>query len=777
MQHEFVIEQVEPDQENEFFKKLGGQFLILWPWLIASIVVCVALSYLYLKYQTPEYRIRASILIQDDKNSTANVGILEEFGLLKGTSSVDNEAEIFKSYALMKDVVVNNQLFIKYYYSGQLKATELYLNRPITMRYVNPNSDSSINYGEYLVAFDAKDINKFTVTVLDKKYVGKFGEIVHLPTGDIIINTSDAFVKWRKEEPVTVFALPVNRSVAEYMSRLGVAIPNKQVSIISLSLKEIIPQKGEIILNSLINTYLQANVNDANQIADSTIRFIDDRLQLVFKELSGIEKDIEGFKKENRLTDITEQSRLLLENTSDYSKQLTEKEVQLAVIEALEEFLISSKNETRVVPSSLVMQDPVFISLIQRYNEVQLVRDKMLMSTTETHPSVQTINEQLLNLRGELLSSIASVKRGVQIGVNELRKRTGAIESQVSKVPGKERIWLDFSRQQAIKQELYLFLLKKREETAISKSSTLANARVIDAAKADDFPFKPNRKSFLLLGFVLGLAIPFAFYYIKELLNSKVSSSKDIKNYTSAPILAEIGHNGNDEEVVALAARSLISEQFRSLRTNVKFLMANEDEKVILITSSMGGEGKSFLSINLAATLALTDKKVILLELDLRKPRITDILKLRRIGISNYLVDSNANWKELLQFYGADNKFDILSSGPLPPNPAELLMLPKMSALVKTLKEHYDYVVIDSASVGLVTDAEVLAVLADVTLYVVRHAFTHKQQINWLNKLYLKKTLPKLNIIINDVQLKKSGYSYEGYGYAYGYGLYGEKNS
>lgn len=777
-QTDFISTPQESGQENDFLKRIGEQFLILWPWIILSVAVCVILSYINLRYQTPEYRVKASVLIQDDKNtgSSSSAGVLEEFGLLAGKRNVDNEVEIFKSFTLMKAVVEAEQLFIKYYYPTKFRDTEVFTKRPVSMKYVDPRSDTSHNFGRYNLVLNPKQADAFTITVNEKNYPGKFGDTLNVPGGRIVIYAAEGLRRWNYQEPVIIVAAPLERAVTEYMSRLSVAIPNKQVSIIVLSLNEVIPEKGERVLNALIRTYLQANVNDNNQIADSTIKFIDDRLKLVFGELSGIEKEIENFKIENKLTDISEQARVILENTTAFAKQQAEQEVQLAVIDSLEQFLANTKNNSRVVPSSLVMQEPSFISLIQRYNEVQLARDKMLMSATNAHPSIGTIDEQLTNIRKELLSSIGSIKKGVIITINELRKRTARFDAQITSVPQKERVWLDYSRQQAIKQELYLFLLKKREETAISKSSTLANGRIVDSAKAEANPFKPQKRSFIMFGFILGIALPFVFYFIKGLFNTRVSTSKDILAATITPILAEIGHSADDGEVVVTAnAKSHISEQFRSLRTNVKFLLTGEQDKVLLITSSMGGEGKSFLSINLAASLAIAGKKVILMELDLRKPKISEILKLQKIGITNYLIEDGTDWKARVQVYGENTKFDVLSSGPIPPNPAELLMLPRMNDLVTTLRKHYDYIIIDSAPVGLVTDAQILASLADATIYVVRHRLTYKQQLRWLDKLYRKNSLPKMNIVVNDVQVKKVGYGYQESGYGYGYGFYEEK--
>lgn len=751
--------------------------VILWPWLILSTIVCLSLAYLKLKYNTPEYKIHASLLVKDEKSGAdvPDIGALEGMGLF-GKSNVDNEVEIFKSRALMQTVVEENDLFIKYYIPGKISAaTELYQNCPVKLEYADRIGAPTGRLNKCEIQFNIQDSSKYTLISNEVNYQGKYGDTIKTAGAEVVVLKGPGFRKWNNQA-VTVITLPFDNAVSEYMARLNVLIPNKQASILYLTMVEAIPQKGEMVLNSLINNYLRASVNDKKQIADSTITFIDDRIKLVFAELSGIEKQIEGFKVTHKLTDVSEQAKSLLANTTEYAKQLAEKEIDLSVIDALEQFMRNNQNNTRTVPSSLVMQEPSFIALVQSYNQLLLQRDKMLMSIKPEHPTILTFNEQLKNLRTELLSSINSVRNGIRVAITELRKRTTVFDTQISKVPVKERIWLDFSRQQAIKQELYLFLLKKREETAISKSSTLSNARIIDYAKSEAGPFKPQRRSFLLMGLLLGLIIPFAVYLVKELFNNRVSSIEDITKQSVAPILAEIGHNEEESDVVVtLASRSLISEQFRSLRTSIKFLLTGPGDKVILITSSMSGEGKSFLSINLASALALAGKKVILMELDLRKPKISDSLKLNKAGITNFLVESDMDWRKWVQSFGKEAKFDILSSGPLPPNPAELLMLPKLGALLSDLRKDYDFIIMDSAPVGLVTDAQILASSADATLYVVRYGLTFKQQIGLIDKLYRKGALPRLNIVVNDVSGRKVGYGYEGYGY--GYGFYGENKN
>ncbi|GGH56469.1 capsular exopolysaccharide synthesis family protein [Filimonas zeae] len=764
------------DDENEnnssvFIQKLINKVFVLWPWVLLSVVLCTGLAFLKFKLSTPIYMSAASVLVQDDKKGTdfGEASMLQDFGVLFGKSSVDNEAEIFKSRSLMEQVIIELQLNVRYYIEGRVQKKELFSTRPVSVHLLEISSHTPAPEA-YTIQVN-KEQDSFVLIGDEKTVNGKIGDTVRLKYGKAVILKEAGFSGWDNAQALFVSINSLDATSRQYTNALRVAVANKSVSVINLTLNEVLPEKGEIILNALIRSYLQASINDKSRMADSTVKFIDERLRLVFGELSGIENEIENFKTVNKLTDVSEQAKLLLDNTSEYSKQQTAQEVQLAIVKEVEGFLKANIDNSRAVPSSLVVQDQSFVALVQQYNELQLQREKMLMSQTTEHPAVKTVDEQLRNLRLQLLSSISSIKKGIEVAISELRTRTQSFVNQISKVPAKERVFLDYSRQQAIKQELYLFLLKKREETAISKSSTIANARIIDMAKANKVPIAPNRNSILMVGFMLGLLIPFAISYGRDFLNNRISSQEDIAAYTDVPILAEIGHH-EEENVIAINAtsRTLVAEHFRALRTNLQYVLPQADKKLILITSSMSGEGKSFLSINLSASLGLAGKKVILLELDLRRPKISEDLKLQKSGFTNLMVSEDLDWKKWIQRSALQDGFDVLSSGPLPPNPSEILMLPKVETLFNELRQHYDYIIIDSAPIGLVTDAQIIASYADLTLYIVRHHFTYKQQLKAVEKLYKKRVLPKMNIIVNDIILKKPTY---GYGYGYDFYLYG----
>lgn len=749
-------------------RTLIDKLIANWYWFTLFIVLGLAAAWLYLRYATPTYSVNAKILVQDEQKGGNIPGeeVLEQLQIYTSKSNVDNEVEILQSRSLMETVVKNLQLNVSYWQEGRVKTTELYRKLPFSVRWLNLNDSlSTVRY--YINPLSE---NRFSISA-DKMAARErsWGDTLHLPEGIMRVERRPLYPL--VTEPYIVKVSSLDAAVSNYQGKLSVGIPNKQVSTVALKLITAIPEKGETILNELVNAYMKASVESKNRIADSTIAFVDNRLALVSKELTGVEKNIQQFKQANQLTDLSEQSKLLISSTGDFSKQLTEQEVKLSVINSLEQYISDEKNNKRIVPSSLVLQDPTFVALVEKYNNFQVERERLLISSTPSNPMVQSIDAQLRNLRGDLQSNLASFKTGIQTSIGELKGRSGLLDQKIQQVPAKERVFLDYSRQQAIKQELYLFLLKKREESAISKSSNLAVARIIDPAKSDALPSMPKRTLVYLVGLILGLIFPAVMLYLKDLLNRRVINKQDITNNTPVPILAEICHTKeHDDIVIGKDTVTPIAEQFRAMRTNLQFVLSGAQEKVILLTSSMSGEGKSFVAMNLAATLALSGKKVVLMELDLRKPKISEKLKLsNKQGFSTYVI-GKTSLEQLLQPAGFHENCWVIASGPIPPNPAELLLLDQTKQLFATLRKQFDYIVIDTAPVGLVTDAQLLGYLADVTLYLVRQGYTFKQQLLLSKELYQQGKLPRMNLVVNDVKAGKGyGYSY-GYQYGYGYG-------
>jgi uncharacterized protein involved in exopolysaccharide biosynthesis len=476
---------VKPNPKREDFdiKKVLAKVLAHWPLFAICIVGALIIGYLYMRYSTPVYKIHAGVLIKDEKKTgdIDNSEVLHDLGLSSGSKNVDNEVEIFKSRTLMREVVKDLQLNVSYLVSGNVKTNESFNNRPFNMRFI-PLFEDSIKNKAYKYHVKLLGTGGFEISAEnDKTIKGNWGDTLNLAPGRVIMERT-YFPFEKSVDNYIVNVTSYKTAVKKYMAALSVQIANKQASIINLTLNEESPAKGEAILDQLIKVYMQASVDDKNQIADSTIGFIDNRLQLVGQELTDVEKDIQDFKQHNTFTDLGEQSKVLLNSNEDAFKELSRQEVQLSIITSLEQYLRDNNNSGRIVPASLTIQNDVLTGFIEKYNTLQLERQRMLVSNTEDNPVVKNFDAQLNNIKEDLMESMSSVKRSMEVSVASMRGQANSVNDKLRQLPPKERIYLEFSRQQNIKQELYLFLLKKREENAISKSSTIAVAITVSVA-------------------------------------------------------------------------------------------------------------------------------------------------------------------------------------------------------------------------------------------------------------------------------------------------------
>lgn len=739
-----------------------------WMSIVICIVVSMLVSVVYLRYVTPKYIIHAKVLIKGEQKDASNGALLAELGMAGGKSNVENEIEIFKSRILMQRVIENLHLNIQSTVSGKITSTTLYKDAPF--RITALFADSSIKSSSSYLFKVAKD-GAFDVEINGKNVHGRYGDIIELLEGKVLIEQNPLVGHLYDDiHDFTISICPAKALVDGYVSSLTIELLSKQSSIVDLSFTDVNQQRGEDILNRLIEEYRLAIIDDKNQVAEGTLSFIEDRLHGVDTSLTIVEKDIAGFKKSNRIVDVESQSKLLLANTGDNTKELTQKEVQLKILESLERYLKDNNNVRRVMPATLITEDATLDKIIEEYNTLQSTRLRMLRSYTENSPYIEGINSQMYDARERMGSYITSLKRSYEVSVQELTHQKGAINSKMAEVPETQRVSLEYQRKQQIMQELYLFLLKKREETAISKSATVSNIKIIDPAKRSNAPIAPVRSKIYLIALVIGVIVPSVRIAAKELFNNRIGSKVEIEKISEVPIFAEIGHNTDGHFVVVKKdSKTVIAEQFRALRTNLQFLLTNENQKTIMITSSMSGEGKSFISANLAATIALSGKKVVLMELDLRKPKLSENLHIQnKIGFSNYII-GQAEFDTIVSPSGILEDLFVISSGPIPPNPAELFLLPKMRQLFEELNKRFDIIMIDTAPVGLVTDAQLLSKYADTVMYVLRQSYTYRQQLKSANNLYKTGKLPHMGFIINDSKMSKSSEFAYGYGNSSGY--------
>jgi tyrosine-protein kinase Etk/Wzc len=757
-------------------KQIVAKVIQNWSLFAISILLCFVLAWVYWYYASPSWHVASKVLVKNSNSGPQGGlgGTLSGDGasLFNSKSSADNEIQVLKSRTLMEKTVLAMQLNVKTFLKDGFKRKEIYEDAPFTVGMSSFKADTVMGRAYNISINDDLSYN-ITNSDDDIDINAKFGDSVKLRQYNLVLNYKPGFKHANKYE--VVIQSP-DAAVSGFSNDFNAVLSDKQATTIDLTFTYTNPAKGEAILDKIMELYLSYNLQNEKQIADSTIAFIDSRIILVSRELNNIEKQFEQYKTQNNLANISEQSKALVSSASNYYDKLAQQEIQLSIINDLEKYLNNPKNKN-VIPSSLINPtDQSFGQAINSYNDLLLTRDKASLSYTEDNPVIENIEKQISNSRINLLRNIGTYKKTLQVGKQQLQQQNTGFTGQLRQLPNKERNYLDFSRQQNLKQELFLFLLQKREESAISRNSTISSSRIIDKAKSEFFPFKPKRSIIFAVALFLGILFPALYLLLKEMLNVRIDTKSDIERMTSAPIIGEIGHNSDKQSLVTgTNSRSVISEQFRSLRTNLQFVLDGSKSNVLLFTSSMSGEGKSFLSLNLGSALALTDKKVVFVEMDLRKPKLSESVGLTTDnGYTNYAISDNDDYdfKKLLKPLSFNKNCFLISSGPIPPNPAELLMNGKLEKLLAYLKNEFDYVIMDCAPVGLVTDALMLERHADLTFYVTRQGFTYKSQLNIVNDLIKSQKVKALYIVVNDIKTQKGGYSSYGQGYyGYGYGV------
>ncbi len=768
------------NNDNQGFKAYLDKIVANWFLFLIGIALCTFLAVIYAKFSPVGYKIDGKILVKDEKSSSSGgkglVSDMDLGSLLGGSSSAENEIEILKSRALMTKVVKALNLNITHAQKGRLQALEApddLIPYTVTML----TQTDTIESRSYII--DEISDKSVHIVNTDEKIdlVVPYGRPIKLPQFTIKLNFKSNY-HFDFGLPFVLNIQSVDSRVSALMGHFDAELTSKQSTVISVSFTYSVPSKGEQILQTLMDFYLRDNLEDKKRIADSTLHFIDAQLAGVSVDLKGIEAQIENFKEDNQLADIQAQSEALVSNSSEYFKKLNEAELQLSVLQSISSY-INNPNNKRIIPSSLSVQDPAFGQYLVMYNQLLMQRDRDLLSLTEENPLIKNLDGQIENARQNVVKSFNTYRNNLLLAKQQISKDNGLINNEIRKVPKKERVFLDFTRQQNLRQQLYIFLLEKREETAISRTSTFSSSQIIDQAKSAGNPFAPKKGSIYMMGLIAGILLPIGFLALKDMLNVRLQTKADIQAATKLPVVGEISHNADNANlVIDNKSRSVISEQFRGLRTNLQFMLKNDQPNVIMVTSSMSGEGKSFISLNLANALAIGNKKVVLIELDLRKPKLTSNIGMEnKSGFSNYVASGKLSIQDIITPTKIHENVSLISSGPIPPNPAELLMDKKLEEIINYLKESFDYIIIDSAPVGLVSDALLIEKLVDITLYITRQNVTFKSQLSIVNDLYKAKKLRKVSLVVNDISSSTGnyygyGYTY-GYGYGYGYGGYG----
>ena len=770
----------EDDSDIFDIKKTIKNLVVNWYYFVGGLLITLLFAFIYIRYTDPVYQINAAIMVENESGGNSGsslsggAGMFQDLGgMFNMASSVNNEEEILRTRSLMYRVVKDLQLNVNYFRQEDIRSIETFENTPYAVHLIALRDSIK----PFMVHWKEVGPNSYKLSDDKEKNVltAKYNDTVRYNKCFFYI-TRNKFINIDKDAEDKFFfkISSYDNATSSYQRNLAITVPDLKANVMDLSINSEVPSKGEFVLNYFIQSYLQSSLEQRNQIADSTLVFINARLGIVTNELKTIETQIALYKGNNKIIDPAVQAQLMA-NTYDANYKLASQlDLQLAVIKDLQEYLKDEKNNKRIVPSNLVVNDITFTELVSKYNTLMIDRDRISLNYPETNPLLQNIDLQLSNIRRDMINNLSSLQANIQQSKTHLQINDQSLNTKIFGAPSVEKGYLELSREQKIKEALYLFLVQRREEIAISRSSNMAKAKVIDAAKATSNPVSPNQTIIYIAAIILGLFIPSIIIYLRSVLNTKILSKEDIIKKVRVPVLGEINHNNAKNSLIVTdqLSRSIITEQFRTLRTNLQFILTSKDQKTIMVTSSMGNEGKSFISLNLANVLALANNRVLLIELDLRKPKILKYLDISpKNGLSNYLI-SDIGVEEIVIPSGINENLFVAGSGAIPPNPTELLLSSRLADFFTAVKKQFDYIVIDSPPIGLVTDGQIIAKHANATLYIVRQKFTLRNQLNIIQDIHENKKISNLYILINDVKEKGSygyGYTY-GYGYAYGNG-------
>lgn len=749
------------------------KYLAYWPLFLICVMVAVAAGMLYIRNTQPKYMATSSFLVKGIDGGSSSSGDLIESAISgKREVNLNNEMLLIRSANLMARTVAKNNFNISYFIKGRILNTDVYKDAPFTL-VATQLTDSNKSYyleiknihvlgGSFLYGFE-KEQKLHTFRWNEPFTVD--GQVFVLIAKRRIGNEAGQYiVRWQ----------PIYVTAGELSNNLVVRPFDAKTSVIELAIKIENVEKGKDVLNALFAEFNQSNIEDRNELSRSTVQFIDERLSSISQELKGVEGNLENYQGSNQLTDIKGQSSQSLENANDVSKTIKGLAIQQGVASMILDYFNNPVNSNKLVPSSLGLSDPTLASLISQYNELQLKKEREAPLVAPNSTVMQDLNTQNSNLRSSILESLNNLTKNLKFQERNFQEQNSRYKNFLSSVPHNERVMQEIKRKQSITEGLYLYLLQKREEAAISSTgSNVPHYKQIDLAVGFG-PIEPNTRNIYIYTALLGLFLAFGWIYLSNLLNDKVKSREDIVNRTPLSILGQISHISKEKkQAISILDRNIIGEQFRSIRTNLSFLLKDKNKKTILITSSVTGEGKSFISLNLAGVFAMPGKKVALLEFDIRKPAIGNNLKLNNTkGITDFLTGEVKDISDISHSLSEIPGLHVYPSGPIPFNPADLLLSENMSRLFEALKAKYDYVIVDSAPAGLVSDPFILAEYSDIIVYIIRSQKTSKKQLDFVTEKAANKTFHNVTLIINDI--KKSddtGYGY-GYGgdYTYGYG-------
>ncbi len=737
-------------------KKIVYQYLHYWYYFLIGIILTLALAVLFLLVTTPKYLISSSVLVRDiDKGPDYQSGnpVFQDLDVFSQATSIENELEAFRSLSLMQRALMSLNLQTSYFVPGALNEKLIY-GQEVPVKVVVSRLAKDALEGNITIVI--KDENRFELLDGNSSTSYRFGQRIAKPYAHFTVlkNPQATSGAWKNHRKISIRFNSIQKLALEYNANLTVAQANKTADVLYMNLMDPVPERGKEIMTSILKVYNEDETEDKNRLALTTLEFIDDRLSELTGQLTENERREAEFKVRNNVTDVRSEASAYLDESRNYNNQLTALNTQIDVVESLERYLSQRTGLFELVPSNLSIEDPSLTELIDRFNTLQLERERLLRTQEPTNPLVININQQLSNLRLSILENLSIIKKGLTVSRNNISGRARSFQSRISAIPNIERELNDINRQQGVRRDLYVYLLQKREESALSLASTGSKIRVLDPPRATLTPESPKKAIVLALAFFAGLVIPFAILFIKLLLDNSIRHRSVVEQHTTVPIVGGIAHiKSKKGRNIFKVNKSKAAEKIRFIRAALNTKSDQLRDRVVLITSGQEKDGKSFLALNLAGSLAMAGNKVALLDFNLRDPAILTTLGLGQdTGISEYLHSKSLTIDSILQTIPSVPGLAIAGTGRLPEHPNELMMNYRVEQLIVELKEKFDYVVIDTAALGQVADALALAPLVDVCLFVIRYNHTHLDHLNTVQEIHRERKMNKTLIVLNDAR-------------------------
>ena len=782
---------------NESNEKLKADFNIdallniyssQWKWFLLSLLFCFSIVFSYLRYFTvPSFQASTTLILKDDKGSiNPELKILDDFGGKSNlNTNVDNEIEIMKSRTLIEETIKNLNLNVILLARGRILDKDLYGKAPIKVEFTNTNNQ--FYNTKFEIDFVGNTSNTFILEMndenpnffLNRKKIFRYGELIKTKYGNLTISKNyNSKINYRN---LSILVIPFDEAVASYQNKIKIAPVPSASGIVEISIADPIVLKSIDFLTAFVNNYNQAAIANKNSVFEKTSRFISERLKVVTQELDGVEGDVASFKRSNNLLNVESESSNLFEESKGYDQKLEDFDLQSNSISSILN-IAKKSNYTDLLPNTIIIRQGQgqgdILGFINSYNQLVLDRNKILKSATSENPNVIKIEQQLISLKNNIISVLTSFQAITKNQKADLIKSKSILNAKILNLPKMELQFKVISRQQKVKEGLYLFLLQRREESALYLSTTISDARVVDSPKTLPIPVSPNKSTLYLVALLIGLLFPLSIFYLIDFMNNKIKSRYDLQGETTIPFIGDLPKSDTPNEIMKPENRTSSAEALRIISTNLEFMLTEVPEgeaKTIFLTSTFPKEGKTFVSVNLAATFALTGKKVLLMSMDIRNPKLSEYIVLPDDrGVTNYLSSKDSKIEDMILKQEGFKNFDVLPPGVIPPNPAELLMGTRVDDLFKYLKLQYDYIIVDTSPVNLVTDTLLLAKHSDCFVYIVRANFLEKKMLQIINLLYKENKLKNMCMLLNDTNFSKLGYGYTygyTYGYSYGYGV------